>query len=220
MSTYKIADLFAGIGGTRLGFDRAFRDAAQTVYVCEIDPYARKTYFANFDLEGAIVDSDITKVDENNVPDFDICLAGFPCQAFSMAGQRGGFEDNYRGVCRGTLFLDVVRLCDHVRPKVIFCENVKGLVIHDKGRTFKIIRESFERIGYKVHYKILNSKDFGLAQNRERVYIVCFRDDIDDSRFQFPESLRIILGKNSARLTEFSNTSNDKTFRRIYRNRP
>lgn len=187
MSTYKIADLFAGIGGTRLGFDRAFRDAAQTVYVCELDPYARKTYFANFDLEGTVVDSDITKVDEKNVPDFDICLAGFPCQAFSMAGQRGGFEDNYRGVCRGTLFLDVVRICDHIKPKVIFCENVKGLVIHDKGRTFKIIRESFARIGYKVHYAVLNSKDFGLAQNRERVYIVCFRDDIDDSMFQFPE---------------------------------
>ena len=186
MSTYKIADLFAGIGGTRLGFDRAFRDAAQTVYVCEIDPYARKTYFANFDLEGAVVDSDITKVDENNVPDFDICLAGFPCQAFSMAGQRGGFEDNYRGVCRGTLFLDVVRLCDHVRPKVIFGENTKSLIKHDKGQTFKIICSAFSQLGYDVSYKILNSKDFGLPHNRELIYIVCFRRDIEHKNFNFP----------------------------------
>ena len=188
MSKYKIADLFAGIGGTRLGFDRAFGDSAETVYVCELDPFARKTYFANFD-EPAVVDSDITQVDEKSVPDFDICLAGFPCQAFSMAGRRDGFEDNYRGVCRGTLFLDVVRLCEHVKPRVIFCENVKGLVIHDKGRTFKIIREAFDRIGYKVHYKVLNSKDYGLAQNRERIYLVCFRDDVDDSAFQFPDPI-------------------------------
>ena len=188
MSKYKIADLFAGIGGTRLGFDRAFGDSAETVYVCELDPFARKTYFANFD-EPSVVDSDITQVDEKSVPDFDICLAGFPCQAFSMAGRRDGFEDNYRGVCRGTLFLDVVRLCEHVKPRVIFCENVKGLVIHDKGRTFKIIREAFDRIGYKVHYKVLNSKDYGLAQNRERIYLVCFRDDVDDSAFQFPDPI-------------------------------
>ena len=187
MSTYRIADLFAGIGGTRLGFDRAFGDAAETVYVCEMDEYARKTYFANFDVGSAVVDSDITKVDENAVPEFDICLAGFPCQAFSLAGRRDGFEDNYRGVCRGTLFMDVVRICERVKPKVIFCENVKGLVIHDKGRTFEVIRAAFQQIGYKVHYKVLNSKDYGLAQNRELIYIVCFRNDINDAGFEFPE---------------------------------
>ena len=189
MSTYRIADLFAGIGGTRLGFDRAFGDAAETVYVCEMDEYARKTYFANFDVGSAIVDSDITKVDENAVPEFDICLAGFPCQAFSLAGRRDGFEDNYRGVCRGTLFMDVVRICERVKPKVIFCENVKGLVIHDKGRTFEVIRAAFQQIGYKVHYKVLNSKDYGLAQNRERIYPVCFRYDISDDGFEFPEPI-------------------------------
>ena len=185
----RIADLFAGIGGMRLGVEHAFGDAADTVYVCEIDPYVRKTYFANFNVGSAVVDSDITKVDENNVPNFDICLAGFPCQAFSIAGKHGGFEDNYRGVCRGTLFLDVVRICEQVKPMVIFCENVKGLVIHDKGRTFKVIRDAFEEIGYRVHYKILNSKDYGLAQNRERIYLVCFRADIDDSAFQFPDPI-------------------------------
>lgn len=187
MSAYRIADLFAGIGGTRLGFDGAFGSDAETVYVCELDPHARKTYFANFDTSSAVVDSDITRVDVNAIPDFDICLAGFPCQAFSLAGKREGFEDNYRGVCRGTLFLDVVRICEHIKPKVIFCENVKGLIIHDKGRTFKVIREAFKSIGYKVHYAMLNSKDFGLAQNRELIFIVCFRADIDDSAFKFPD---------------------------------
>ena len=187
MSKYKIADLFAGIGGTRFGFDRAFGSDAETVYVCELDPFARKTYFANFDDPSVAVDSDITQVDEKNVPAFDICLAGFPCQAFSMAGRRDGFEDNYRGICRGTLFLDVVRLCEHVRPKIIFVENIKGLIKHDKGRTFKTICRAFNQIGYDVKYKILNSKDFGLAHDRALIYIVCFRRDIDGTNFKFPE---------------------------------
>ena len=185
MSKFKAADLFAGIGGTRLGFDRAFGDEIETVYVCELDPYARKTYFTNFD-NNVVADSDITKVDEKEVPEFDICLAGFPCQAFSLAGRRDGFEDNYRGICRGTLFMDVVRICERVKPKVIFCENVKGLVIHDKGKTFEVIRTAFASIGYRVHYKVLNSKDYGLAQNRELIYIVCFRNDINDTGFEFP----------------------------------
>ena len=189
MKKVKIADLFAGIGGTRLGFDRVFGDTAETVYISEIDPYARKTYFANFDTGAAKIDFDITKADEKVVPEFDICLAGFPCQAFSTAGKREGFEDNYRGVCRGTLFMDMMRICEKVRPKVIFCENVKGLVIHDKGRTFEVIRNAFKELGYKVHYKVLNSKDYGLAQNRERIYLVCFRDDISDDGFEFPEPL-------------------------------
>ncbi len=185
---YKIIDLFAGIGGIRLGFDRVFGEKARTVFVSEIDSSAQKTYTANFGDEIKI-HGDITKVNENEVPAFDICLAGFPCQAFSIAGRHGGFDDDYHGVCRGTLFLDVVRICDRHKPKIIFCENVKGLVMHDKGRTFKIIRGAFEQIGYKVHYKVLNSKDFGVPQNRERIYLVCFRNDVDDKNFKFPEPI-------------------------------
>lgn len=97
-----------------------------------------------------------------------------------------GFEDDYKGICRGTLFLDVVRICEFHNPKVIFCENVKGLLNHDRGRTLKVIVKSFEQIGYKVFYQVLNSKDFGVPQNRERIYIVAFRNDIDCETFQFP----------------------------------
>ncbi len=178
-------DLFAGIGGIRLGFERAFGDDARTVFVSEIDKYARATYEANFPNSPPIA-GDITQIDADTVPAFDICLAGFPCQAFSIAGRRAGFDDDYYGTCRGTLFLDVVRICDRHKPKVIFCENVKGLVGHDGGRTFKVICAAFEQIGYKIFHAVLNSKDFGLAQNRERIYIVCFRKDIAPDRFDFP----------------------------------
>lgn len=185
----KMCDLFAGIGGIRLGFERAFPDS-ETVFASEWDTYANQTYRANFgDIDIA---GDITKVDENDVPDFDICLAGFPCQAFSVAGKRAGFQDSYKGRSRGTLFADVVRICDKVRPKVIFCENVKGLVQHDKGNTFRVIVGAFEEIGYRVFHQVLNSKDFGVPQNRERIYIVCFRNDIAPDEFEFP------TGGNSA----------------------
>jgi DNA (cytosine-5)-methyltransferase 1 len=184
-------DLFAGIGGIRLGFDRAFGNAIETVFVSELDAHAQKTYSANFDTPAEIA-GDITKVPEEEIPAFDICLAGFPCQAFSLAGQRKGFKDDYKGMARGTLFFDVVRICDLHKPKVIFCENVKGLTIHDRGRTYDIIKRSLEEIkykgksGYAVHDCVLNSRDFGVAQNRERIYVVAFRNDLDGSAFRFP----------------------------------
>ena len=183
---YKSIDLFAGIGGIRKGFDNAFGKDIETVFVSEWDEFAQKTYRANFNDEFEIA-GDITKIQETDIPEFDICLAGFPCQAFSMAGKHMGFDDDYKGICRGTLFQDVVRICEYHQPRVIFCENVKGLTIHDKGRTFKIITKAFEQIGYKVFSKILNSKDFGVPQNRERIYIVCFRNDIAPDEFIFPE---------------------------------
>lgn len=186
MSKYTAIDLFAGIGGIRMGFDRAFGDSIETVFVSEWDKNAQVTYTANFDDDFDIA-GDITKIEEKDIPGFDICLAGFPCQAFSMAGRHGGFNDDYKGMSRGTLFQDVVRICEYHKPKVIFCENVKGLTIHDKGRTFKVIKGAFEEIGYTVFYKILNSKDFGVPQNRERIYLVCFRNDIAPSEFFFPE---------------------------------
>ena len=183
-------DLFAGIGGIRLGFDNAFRQDIKTVFVSEWDKYAQQTYKNNFNDDFEIA-GDITKISEEDVPEFDICLAGFPCQAFSLAGKRMGFDDDYKGLCRGTLFQDVVRICEYHKPKVIFCENVKGLTIHDRGRTFKVITKAFEQIGYTVYSKVLNSKDFGVPQNRERIYIVAFRNDIDCSSFDFP------IGTNS-----------------------
>jgi DNA (cytosine-5)-methyltransferase 1 len=179
-------DLFAGIGGIRLGFDLAFGEGIETVFASEWDEYAQKTYRANF-KDPASIAGDITTVPEADVPAFDICLAGFPCQAFSLAGQRKGFGDDYRGMARGTLFFDVIRICSFHRPKVIFCENVKGLTIHDRGRTFEVIKKCLADMGYRVATKVLNSRDFGVPQNRERIYIVAFRDDIDSSGFFFPE---------------------------------
>ena len=182
---YKSIDLFAGIGGIRKGFDNAFGRDIETVFVSEWDEFAQKTYRANFDDPFEIA-GDITKIDEKDIPKFDICLAGFPCQAFSMAGKHMGFDDDYKGMCRGTLFQEVVRICEYHEPDVIFCENVKGLTIHDKGRTFKVIKKAFEQIGYTVFSDVLNSKDFGVPQNRERIYIVCFKNSIAPEEFIFP----------------------------------
>ena len=182
----KAIDLFAGIGGIRMGFDQAFGNNLETVFVSEWDSFAQRTYQANF-MDMKPIAGDITKIDEKDVPEFDICLAGFPCQAFSLAGQRKGFNDDYKGMSRGTLFFDVARICSHHKPKVIFCENVKGLTIHDKGRTFKIITGTLEEMGYKVFYKVLNSKDFGVPQNRERIYVVAFRNDVAPVQFEFPK---------------------------------
>ncbi len=186
----RFIDLFAGIGGIRMGFERIFEENAKTVFVSEWDVPAQKTYKANF-KDNFEIAGDITAIKEKDIPAFDICLAGFPCQAFSMAGKHQGFNDDYKGRCRGTLFLDVARICDYHKPKVIFCENVKGLTIHDKGKTFKIIKETFEKLGYKVFAQILNSKDFGVPQQRERIYIVCFRNDIAPESFVFPEGSKI-----------------------------
>lgn len=192
MSKLKSIDLFAGIGGIRLGFDLAFGEEIETVFVSEWDEHAQKTYKSNFGNDE--IAGDITKISEEDVPPFDICLAGFPCQAFSLAGQRKGFDDDYKGMARGTLFFDVARICEKHKPKVIFCENVKGLTIHDGGRTLDIIKGTLEKIeyngrGYTVHEKVLNSKDFGVPQNRERIYLVAFRSDIDSSQFRFPEPI-------------------------------
>lgn len=186
INIYKSIDLFAGIGGIRKGFDRAFSNEIETVFVSEYDVYAKKTYSENYN-DALHIAGDITKINEKRIPQFDICLAGFPCQAFSVAGQRKGFKDDYKGMCRGTLFMEVIRICEYHRPKVIFCENVKGLLSHDKGRTFKIMLDTFQKIGYQVFYQVLNSKDFGVPQNRERVYIVAFRNDICCWDFHFPK---------------------------------
>ena len=183
MERLKTIDLFAGIGGIRLGFEQAFGQNIETVFASEWDRHAQKTYKANFDTPQEIA-GDITKISEKDIPKFDVCLAGFPCQAFSTSGKRKGFEDT-----RGTLFFDVARICAHHKPKVIFCENVKGLTNHNQGRTYKTVKETIEGMGYTIHDKILNSRDFGVPQNRERIFIVAFRNDIDASGFTFPEPI-------------------------------
>lgn len=177
---YKSIDLFAGIGGIRLGFEQAFAEQIETVFVSELDAKARETYLANFKDQAQVV-GDITKVDEKSIPEHDILLAGFPCQAFSLAGSKKGFED-----ARGTLFFDVARIVKQHQPKVVFCENVKNLINHDKGRTFKVIQSVLADLGYVVFSQVLNSKDFGVPQNRERIYIVAFRKDIAPEQFTFP----------------------------------
>ena len=184
---YRAIDLFAGIGGIRMGFDQAFGESIETVFVSEFDEPACKTYRANYHDDFEIA-GDITKIAAGDVPDFDICLAGFPCQAFSLAGQRKGFDDDFKGRARGTLFFDTLRICTDRKnkPKVIFCENVKGLPIHDKGRTLKTILGALQEDGYVPFYKVLNSKNFGVPQNRERIYIVAFREDIAPASFEFP----------------------------------
>ncbi|MCT7669392.1 MAG: DNA cytosine methyltransferase [Lactobacillus iners] len=178
---YRAIDLFAGIGGIRLGFEQAFGAEMTTVFTSEWNKKSQETYLANFGEEIHIF-GDITAIDERNIPSHDILLAGFPCQAFSLAGKKRGFEDT-----RGTLFFDVARIVNYHKPKVVFCENVKNLVNHDRGKTFKIINQTLQDLGYTVFHNVLNSKDFGVPQNRERIYIVAFREDIAPNTFRFPE---------------------------------
>ena len=166
----KFIDLFAGTGGIRIGFQEACKKHGidtECVYSSEIDKNACSSYDLNF---GHDPNSDVTKVSE--LPDFDFMLAGFPCQSFSYAGKRKGFGDT-----RGTLFFDVERLLKKHRPKGFLLENVRGLTTHDKGRTFETIISSLKSLGYNVEYRLLNSSNFNVAQNRVRIYIVGILDN-------------------------------------------
>ena len=175
----KIIDLFAGIGGIRLGFQNATNRKIDCVFSSEWNKYSVQTYQANYGRE--IIHGDITQVDEKEVPYHDILLAGFPCQPFSQAGLKKGFEDT-----RGTLFFDIARILKEKQPKSFLLENVKQLRGHDKGKTLETIIKTLHQIGYKnTQYTLLKARDFGLPQNRERLYIVGFlEDDID---FEFPK---------------------------------
>lgn len=163
----KFLDLFAGIGGFRLGMESAGHEC---VGFCEIDKFARKSYKAIHDTKGEIELHDITAVSDESIRRIgrvDIICGGFPCQAFSIAGNRRGFEDT-----RGTLFFEIARFASILRPKYLFLENVKGLLNHDGGATFETILGALDELGYNVEWQVLNSKDFGVPQNRERVLIV------------------------------------------------
>lgn len=179
---FKFIDLFAGIGGFRIAMQSL---GGKCVFTSEWDEQAKKTYAANF---GEVPFGDITKEETKKfIPDgFDVLCAGFPCQAFSIAGRRGGFEDT-----RGTLFFDVAEIIKRKKPKAFFLENVKGLRNHDKGRTLATILNVLrEDLGYYVpDPQIMNAKNFGVPQNRERIFIVGFRKDLGISEFEYPEPL-------------------------------
>jgi DNA (cytosine-5)-methyltransferase 1 len=183
---FKFIDLFAGIGGFRLAMQSL---GGKCVFTSEWDEQAKKTYAANF---GEVPFGDITKEETKKfIPDgFDVLCAGFPCQAFSIAGKRGGFEDT-----RGTLFFDVAEIIKRKKPKAFFLENVKGLRNHDKGRTLATILNVLrEDLGYYVpDPQIMNAKNFGVPQNRERIFIVGFRKDLGISEFEYPEPLEKVV---------------------------
>lgn len=172
---YKIIDLFAGIGGIRLGFEAY---GCKNVFSSEWDKDAQKMYEANF---GEKPYGDINLIAPNDIPDHDILLAGFPCQPFSIAGKGLGFADT-----RGTLFFNIEAILKAKRPKAFLLENVKRLTTHDNGQTFAVILEKLKELGYAVYHKVFNSLDFGIPQKRERIYIVGFREPL---YFKFPKPL-------------------------------
>lgn len=175
---FTFIDLFAGIGGIRLGFESV---GGKCIFSSEFDEDACKTYEANFGEHPA---GDITKIDAKSIPDFDILLGGFPCQAFSIIGKREGFANE---TC-GTLFFDIERILREKKPKAFMLENVRNLTAHDNGNTFKIITSHLEALGYKVFSKVLNALDYGVPQKRERIIIVGF---IDDVNFEFPKPVPV-----------------------------
>lgn len=177
----KCASFFAGVGGIDMGFE--LTNAFETVYANEADPYPVQTFELNSDVK---VDCrDIREVIPEQLPDFDVCLAGFPCQSFSVAGYRQGFKDT-KG--RGTLFFEVARIIEAKKPKIVFLENVKNLVTHDNGNTLNVILDTLASLSYHTKYKVLNAREYGnIPQNRERIYIVGFLDEKQYNKFKFPD---------------------------------
>jgi len=186
---YKFIDLFAGIGGFHIALDNL---GAECVFASEWDDHARNTYQTNFEkiapdlFRNDAFASDITKVDKNSIPDFDILTGGFPCQPFSQAGKKKGFDDT-----RGTLFFDVAEIIRIKKPKAFFLENVRGLYKHDNGKTFEEVKRVLtEELGYSFYDNIVKASDHGLPQLRPRLYMVGFRDK--DVKFDFPEKKELV----------------------------
>jgi DNA (cytosine-5)-methyltransferase 1 len=176
-------DLFAGVGGIRLGFEKA---GFKTIFANDFDKTCKDTYDLNFS-EPKLVVEDIWKVDINSIPEFDILLGGFPCQPFSIAGYRQGFKDEKD---RGNLFFRISEILEKRKPTAFLLENVKNLQGHDKGNTFKVIRETLETLGYHIKFKVLNSMKHGnTPQNRERIFIVGFLDKKKAEAFNFPDEI-------------------------------
>ena len=177
-----VASFFAGVGGIDLGFEKA---GFKTIYANEFDNYAADTFELNFDV--TVDRRDINTVPAEDIPNFDVMLAGFPCQAFSIAGYRQGFNDEQG---RGNLFFELVRILKAKKPRIAFFENVKNLVSHDNGNTFRVICSELDKLGYKYLFQVMNAADYGnIPQNRERIYIVAFRDKEDYADFDLPKSI-------------------------------
>lgn len=188
-NNFKFIDLFAGIGGIRLGFESV---GGHCVFSSEFDEDACKTYEANFHEHPA---GDITKIDAKDIPDFDILLGGFPCQAFSIIGKKEGFANE---TC-GTLFFEIERILKEKRPKAFLLENVKNLKSHDNGNTYKVIKSHLLNLGYNVYESVLNSLDYGVPQRRERIFIAGFLNNV---RFSFPQPVPINQRKNLSDILE------------------
>lgn len=166
--TYKFIDLFAGIGGFRLGFEKA---GFECVFSSEIDSHAQEMYYTNF---GDLPSGDIRDIKIKSIPSFDILLAGFPCQPFSIAGEKKGFND-----IRGTLFFDIAKILEYYQPKVVVLENVKHFKNHDRGKTLSTILTTLNNLGYTTNWSLLNAIDFDIPQNRERTIIIGYLGDIE-----------------------------------------
>lgn len=206
-------DLFAGIGGFHLAFHRL---GLECVFASEIDDLARKSYIKNFQkispnlfTEQKLFNKDIYDLDLNDLPDFDICCAGFPCQPFSQIGKRRGFKENFEG--RGNLFFEIERVLKLKQPKAFFLENVQHLINHDDGKTFKTIKEHIENLGYSFYYQKVRACDFNLPQLRPRTFMVGFRGEKEkDKYFKFPNPIPLkktmsdIFGGNCSREIGFT----------------
>ena len=209
MKKHTVGSFFAGVGGIDLGFENT--GDFKVVYANEIDEFPVQTYEENFDLKVDV--RDIAQVKGDESPDFDVMVGGFPCQAFSLAGYRQGFNDE-KG--RGTLFFEMVRIIREKKamgkqPKVVFFENVKNLVGHDNGNTFQVILEHLDNLGYKVDQQVMNACEYGdVPQNRERIYIVGFLDEKEYEKFHFPRP--IVLQKKLADVIDFKNEKDSKYY--------
>ncbi|MCG7421224.1 DNA cytosine methyltransferase [Macrococcus epidermidis] len=199
---YKVISLFSGVGGIDLAFEQTGN--FKTIFANEFDKNAAKTFNKNFDIK--VNEKDIHALSAKELPDCDILLSGFPCQAFSVAGYRKGFEDD-----RGDLFFETLRVIKEKKPRIVFLENVKNLVSHDKGNTFKVISEALESHGYYIKSQVLNAKEYGnIPQNRERIYIVGFLKEEEYIKFKFPEPQS--LNKKISDVIDFDNKVDEKYY--------
>lgn len=186
--SFKVASLFSGMGGIDLGFKQA---GFEIVWANEFDEFACKTYRHNFG-DVALVESDIKDINPHDIPDFDVLVAGFPCQPFSIAGKKKGFQD-----ARGNLFFEIVRILKAKMPQVVFLENVPNLVEHDNGKTFMTIHNSLVELGYYIRYAVLDAKEYGnVPQTRKRVFIVAFLDLDKCQKFKYPEPIERTISLN------------------------
>lgn len=209
MRKYTVGELFAGIGGIGLGFQNA---GFELLWANEIDEKACVTYSTNF--KHKLVNQDMTTLDPYTLPKIDILTGGFPCQAFSIAGYRKGFQDD-----RGNLFFDILRFIEAMQPKVIFLENVKNLTAHDNGHTFEVIQKELKNAGYYIKSNVLNTATYSdVPQNRERIYIVCFKDKKLADKFKFPkpvEKLRTIRSLLEGNVSEEFSYKNSKYYEQL-----